>query len=375
MPDSVLIIVKISERCNLDCSYCYMYHAADQSWKSRPAILSVELQDALIERCAEYLAAEESRTVTLEFHGGEPLLVGLEKFEALLERIEKKLGPRADIILQTNGVLLSERWLDLFEQFNVSWSISCDGPSSVNDRFRRDHMGRPSLSRVQKAIDLSMARESDLFGSVLAVIDPDSSARETVRFFHKMGVRECDLLLPDASHITPPPHIPDFDTGKVRDYLIEMFDTWIEIGDPNFRIRFLTHVLKALFGAHSGLDAFGGELSDMIVVESDGSYQFLDVLRINGHDQVNTGLSLNECGIDEYLQRTRDALPKACETCRSCPAFNVCGGGYLPHRFDGEGYDNPSVYCDALYSLIGHANVYLQSVTPKSLWKNRRQGD
>jgi uncharacterized protein len=154
----------------------------------------------------------------------------------------------------------------------------------------------------------------------------------------------------------------------IREYLIAAFDTWIACGDPKFRIRLFAHMMRAIFGMRSGLDAFGGDLWGMLVVESDGSYQLLDVLRIHGLGEVATGLGLQDHSLDDYLRDTKERFPQACGTCKACPVLPVCGGGYLPHRFDGVGYDNPTVYCGVLYDLIAHIQSYLQGVTPQDIW-------
>ena len=121
-------------------------------------------------------------------------------------------------------------------------------------------------------------------------------------------------------------------------------------------------------GRRSGLDAFGGDLWGMTVLESDGTFQHLDVLRIGGTDEVTTGLNVVDHGFDDLLSATRGRSPGPCAECRACPAFDACGGGYLPHRFDGVDYDRPSVHCDALFSLVAHAHAWLRRVTPAELW-------
>jgi len=41
-------------------------------------------------------------------------------------------------------------------------------------------------------------------------------------------------------------------------------------------------------------------------------------------------------------------------SCRSCPEVQVCGGGAVPHRYGGDGFDHPSVYCNELLAIIRH---------------------
>ena len=36
------LVVKVAERCNLNCSYCYMYQHADQSFRLRPRFMADE---------------------------------------------------------------------------------------------------------------------------------------------------------------------------------------------------------------------------------------------------------------------------------------------------------------------------------------------
>ena len=52
--------------------------------------------------------------------------------------------------------------------------------------------------------------------------------------------------------------------------------------------------------------------------------------------------------------------------------MNACGGGYLPHRFSKtNGYDNPSVYCDDLYSMFEN----MQSVLASHLYVSKPGGE
>ena len=42
-PSAVLVdtvLLKVASRCNIDCSYCYVYHLGDKGWQDMPALMS-----------------------------------------------------------------------------------------------------------------------------------------------------------------------------------------------------------------------------------------------------------------------------------------------------------------------------------------------
>lgn len=374
MPVSGNVIVKLAERCNLACPYCYMYAGEDQSWRRRPKRLSPAEAERLVERAAEFLADDPERTLLLEFHGGEPLLYGRARFAELMQRLRERLpAERAGYCLQTNGVLLDAAWCELFAATGVHWSISCDGPAAGHDRFRFDHAGRGTHAAVERAIRLSLSRPEwrRLFGGVLGVIDPGTDAGGIVRYFHGLGVRHLDLLLPDATHVAPPAHLPGFRQEDLTRFLAEAFAAWTALDDPRFHLRTFEHMMNRFLGRAAELDAFGGGTDWLMVVESDGSYQLLDVLHICGEAFTTTGGSLATRSFARQFALQRAASPTPCATCRACPVFDVCGGGYLPHRFTGQGFDAPSVHCASLYATIATVGDFLRGCTPAEVWTAR----
>ena len=63
--------------------------------------------------------------------------------------------------------------------------------------------------------------------------------------------------------------------------------------------------------------------------------------------------AIDEIRNEPRWQAARDASINLCAKCRQCKFMDACGGGYLPHRYSKKnGYDNPSVYCDDLYSIV-----------------------
>ena len=128
-------VVKIASRCNLACDYCYVYQAADQSWREQPRVMS----EAVFTGVCEQIARHARGPVSLIFHGGEPLLAGaatIERFATLARRV---IGP-VDLRMQTNGTLVTPAKADELYMSGISMArISFDGGSAdflIEDIFR-----------------------------------------------------------------------------------------------------------------------------------------------------------------------------------------------------------------------------------------------
>ena len=118
--------------------------------------------------------------------------------------------------------------------------------------------------------------------------------------------------------------------------------------------------MTLLLGGESVLDALGPHPLTDVMVESDGSWEPLDVLRTCGDGMTRTGLDARIHEVDAILSvplyriglRNQELLPPVCQACRF---RQVCGGGYLPHRFSrAGGFANPSVHCADLYAVLSH---------------------
>jgi uncharacterized protein len=98
----------------------------------------------------------------------------------------------------------------------------------------------------------------------------------------------------------------------------------------------------------------------LVCVNTDGSLEPLDVLRIAGDKHNDSSINVFNNQIQEIAAHPKwlaayhasQVLPEKCQVCRYSHA---CGGGYLPHRWSKtNGYDNPSVYCDSLMEIFDH---------------------
>jgi uncharacterized protein len=364
------IVLKIAQRCNLNCTYCYVYNRGDDSWKTRPPIITDEVVVSLGRRIAEQCSKYSLSRFVVEFHGGEPLLVGKKHLQRIVDNL-RSLCPSVELrmILQTNGVLLDEEWLELFELNGINFGISLDGPPELADRHRIFLNGGGSTGRLLENIArLRQAgpRFDRLLGGVLCVVDPSMNGGDLVRWFVEHGFRAFEFLLPDTNYINRPPDWPG--VGPFRRFLLEAFDVWYAMGDDAPEIRLFEVMLLAHMGVKPELDALGGDLRKLCVVESDGSIGISDVLRFCQGEFAVDRLNVFDHPLDARSEAYGvDDLQRPCSKCVSCPHFDSCGGGYLPHRYDGQSFANPSIYCEALYALGDRMHDAIRADVPASL--------
>ena len=357
-PVSGGFVLKVAELCNLNCSYCYMYNKGDTSFRLRPKFMTAEVATATLHRIASYARRRQFAGIEIALHGGEPLLAGhawMRWFLETSQQIASSEGVIFELGLQTNGTLLDDEWVELFSRFNVQLGISCDGPPEWHDAVRIDHAGSGSYAEVRRAIDLLHRKYKARWG-VLTVANPEAPARVVLQHFADLGVPMIDFLWPDFNHDAPPPWPP----GTLGMYYRDLFDFWYSEMHSEPRVRWFESAIRLLLGGHSSMDALGPNPITDIMVESDGSWEPLDVLRTceNGftRTKINALTHDVEAIFDVPLYKAglhnQELLPPVC---RSCAYRNVCGGGYLPHRYSRRnGFANPSVHCVDLLAVLTH---------------------
>lgn len=79
-------VLKVHQRCNLACTYCYVYESPDRSWQTRPRIMSDEVWAAASARIAQHAATHALSGVRVILHGGEPLLAGAANLRQHVQR-------------------------------------------------------------------------------------------------------------------------------------------------------------------------------------------------------------------------------------------------------------------------------------------------
>ncbi|MFF5704590.1 FxsB family cyclophane-forming radical SAM/SPASM peptide maturase [Streptomyces sp. NPDC012794] len=359
-------ILKVANRCNIDCDYCYVFNSVDQAWRHLPARMSAAVARAAGLRIGEHAAVHGLRSVHVILHGGEPLLIGPRHMADLLGAVQEGIptGVAARFELQTNGTLLAEPWLDLFERYAVVVGVSLDGPPTANDRHRLTHSSRSSAASAVRGIELLRSRPH-LFAGLLAVVDLANDPVEVHDYLASFEPPVIDFGLPHGTHDEPPhrvdPSVPEYGLWMSR-----VYDAWLARPEQRHSVRMLEDIVALSSGVRGSVESLGLAPPTSIVIESDGTIEGVDTLRSVEEGASWLGRDVFSQSFDEVLHHPKllhrqNGKTALADQCQSCPLVDVCGGGYLPHRFSTDrGYRNPSVYCADLEYLIRHVQGSLR---------------
>jgi uncharacterized protein len=353
-------VVKVHSRCNLACSYCYVYKMADQTWRAQPHRMSPYTVEMLIRRIADHVRDHGLARIAVILHGGEPLLAGRPFLAGLAEGLRSAVPAEIELVMQTNGTLLDEPMLEALAALRIRCGVSLDGGAESNDRHRRYADGRGSHSRVAQALRLlEQQRFRTVYDGILCTIDLSVDPVDCYESLLGFAPPALDLLLPHGTWSNPPPGLDPSRPGTpYADWLLKVFDRWYGAPRQETRLRLFIEIIQLLLGGPGALEGLGLRPSTVIVIDTDGAIKHLDSLSAAYSGAAETGLNVREDSFDAALNHPltiarQGGLATLSETCQACREVRVCGGGLFPHRYKaGHGFKNTSVYCRDLLALI-----------------------
>ncbi len=367
-------VVKIVERCNINCSYCYMFNLGNEDYLAHP----IYIPDDVVIASAKFLAkgAQELKAekVKVIFHGGEPLMMDKEKFDWMCTVYREEISPFAEVsfAMQTNGMLINKAWIELFVRHKVGIGISLDGPQEMNDLQRVDHRKRGTYERVVAGL-MKMKRAHDdaklSHPGVICVINPMNDAKKIYRHLvSDLGFTHTSFLMPMDSHESSPPEA----ASNIGKYLCDLFDEWVSDDNPSIRLRLFNEVIAFLShgtGYIERQEQARASGTTVLLIASNGELGNSDEMKSLNPAWKKS--NINTTSLYEYLESPEvkfidaatHSLPDACLEC--CWQNHCLGGaqfGTLVTRFShARGFNNPSVFCDGIRTFYSHVAAYLLS--------------
>ena len=325
-----------------------------------PKHISPALVETVGKRIKEYCEGHGLNYMRVTLHGGEPLLLGEKKLEALIHSLRSETkGITLKIGMQTNGVLLNEKIIDCLRKNDVYVGISLDGDEEANSK-RVDFNGWPTFERaVNGFVMMQKLAPKNLIG-ILSVINLDSSAKNTISFLCELKPMQLDLLLPFETYDSLGKNRAEW-ANRLSSWLDEAFETWFVNKNFNHtKIRIFEDVLQSSVTNQPKTDWFGVRNISYLVVGTNGDIDVLDHLKVIGQNSINHRSTYKNI-IDDSLETAeftangmldKFQARKMPDGCMGCEWKMKCYGGYLPHRYSSaNNFNNPSVACEAIKKM------------------------
>lgn len=190
-----------TERCNLNCTYCYIPETMRRDGRHMPKDKVLEALAILKDYFAE--TVPEGSLPQIVFHGAEPLLNRDAVFAAM-----EAYGDDFRFGVQTNGTLLDREAVDFLTERGAGIGISLDAPdASVADLTRKNWNGQGVYDEVLEAMDRLRGYEG---WSVICTVSQRNMCELTrlVEFFHQRRVPNCLMnivrcTLPPSREVKP----------------------------------------------------------------------------------------------------------------------------------------------------------------------------
>lgn len=356
------VIIKLSNKCNLKCSYCYIYTFDDKSWDYLPSVLSFELFELTLKKLK--LVYDKQKTkFDIVFHGGEPLTIGTNEIIKYFRKARDIMGNSVYLNLQTNGILLNTKIIQACKKYDILVSISLDGNAEQTKKHRINHNGKTMFNKIINNINI--CKNINSLGGILSVINVSNDPKDFFDFFLSLQVPSHNLLLPDGNyHNLPPYKIRNEQNSIYGDWLIKLFDYYFFQND--IKIEYFDKIMKQIIVRKNNIELPPKTYRGLIVtIDTNGEIKGNDVLRTTkfgvdslGNINIGTFDLENLCILEEVkeIDKITYSVPTKCQ---SCNILNMCEGGYVTHRYDGNSFNNPSIYCHDYIVLYTHIKKVL----------------
>lgn len=370
------MVKPVGAACNLSCSYCYYLDKADYYSKNMN-VMSAGILEKYIQ---QYIEANKIPEITFVWHGGEPLLAGIDFYRKAVS-LQRKYAAGKKIVntLQTNGLLITAEWCRFFHENNFLVGVSVDGPEDIHDAYRRNRSGAPSFSKVMHAVALLHQYKVE-FNTLTVVTNlSEGRGREVYRFLKSLGSRYMQFLpvveyLSESGRkggkviVKPGTEVSSAApwnvsaTGYGR-FLTDIFDDWVVSDVGQYFVQAFDMALAQWAGVRPGLCVYCETCGDALAVEHNGDVYSCDhfvypEFRLGNLMETSMSDMYRSIRQFEFGVNKRNSLPVYCLRCKY---HFACRGECPKHRFikTPSGEPGLNALCEGFKQYYAHVEPYM----------------
>ncbi|MCX6334967.1 MAG: anaerobic sulfatase maturase [Bacteroidia bacterium] len=368
MPNDFQIFVKpVGAVCNLGCTYCYYLDKKDLYHESS----SLRMSDELLEKYIKHhIEASSDDIIMFSWHGGEPLLAGIDFYRKAVALQKKYLLAERSAIngIQTNGTLLDDEWCSFLKTENFIIGISIDGPANFHNKQRRTPSGDPTFPDVLKGYGL--LQKYGITSEILCVVSSFNAPNplEVYNFFKQIGVMHLTFLplvekeSLKSSGVTDASVKPE-DFGR---FLISIFNEWTEHDIGRIKVQIFEEALRAAFDQEHTICIFKVDCGGVPVIEHNGDFyscdHFVESDHLVGNIKETSLRDLLNSPVQKSFGTSKSkTLPRYC---LDCEVVKMCNGECPKNRFirtpDGE--EGLNYLCAGYRMFFNHCVPFIEAL-------------
>lgn len=360
MPAASILIKPASANCNMDCKYCFYKCLSSHREEYSKGFMQEETLETLVREAIAYADG----SLTFAFQGGEPTLAGLDFFQKAVELQQKYNNKKLQIenTIQTNGLLIDEKWARFLGEHRFLVGLSLDGPKKMHDRYRKDAAGQDTFARIMHSVQLLEQYHVDY--NVVTVVTNDTAKQASFLYkFWKRNHYPFVQFIPCMDEIkrqdgTQERSIYAVEPEQYGKFLCELFDLWYAdfVAGETMDIRMFSNLAQMAAGYPAEECGMNGCCNCYFVVEGDGSVYPCDFYCMDAWKLGTVKDGFVQMKTSEKAKAFVEASRPVCATCHECPYFSLYRGGCRRWREPFvDGKPGLNQLCSAYRMFFAHA--------------------
>jgi uncharacterized protein len=335
--------------CPARCNYC---------WSSEPGspVMSIETVNEVV----EWLKNFRADRVTFTFHGGEPLLAGVDFYRQALPLISEGLQHlKPAFALQSNLWLMTPELACILAEYNIPIGTSIDGPEELNDQQR----GTGYFKKTMQGYEIAKAHGVTVRFICTFTAQSVKRREDIFNFFKKNGfTMKLHPALPSLKSNQPGQWA--LDPAEYGELLVYLLDQYLDhLGE--IEIMNINDLCRCVFTRRGSVCTFVDCVGSTFAVGPDGNiypcYRFIgmpDYCFGNVADRP----SMEDIQRTEAWKRMHRFTEFVDTACGTCSHIRYCRGGcpynaIVAHGGEDKGVDpNCTAYKRIFDEITGRLN-------------------
>lgn len=357
------IILLPTNKCNVNCEYCFEDKTADR--------MTLDQLATVMSKVFDYMDEASIHGLTIHWQGGEAMMMPVEWFERAFDLIQSGAARRRKVVehgLQSNMIGYNKRWNSIIRRmFGNSVGTSMDHPNLHRKLFNGS---ASDYTRIWK-YNVQSAMAAGIEIGVIAVPNQatlDVGAEKFYSYFvDEIGIKSFQVNTPfPGGEGNNTKRSLGLDPIELGQFLAELTDVWLERGyDEGVSVGPIDELVKTFTGGNGclpciwqpncadefiSIDARGFVAQCDCWVTSYPEYFFGNI-----YESESLGRMLAESSARrKFVERPAAIIPK---DCIDCDYLSICHGGcpVRTYTFSGTMFEKDP-YCEVYLAMFRKAD-------------------